>query len=155
MFRLYPRRDDQTAIAVECESAHDADVPGHVLRDEIAIDFPAVTSVVERIRDAFVAAEAAEALRADLHLTATEASRGTVVPIDVPVRSTCAECGGRGGTWTERCARCDGRGHWLLRHQVRVTVPAGVVDGSRFRFSVAARHEPPTHVELHVAVGRL
>ncbi len=150
---MFPRRDDESGIAVECAAAHDPDMPGRVLRDEIAIDFPAVDAVVERIREAFVAGEAAESLRADLHLTVREATRGTVVPIDVPVRSTCAECGGRGGTWTERCARCDGRGHWLRRHQVRVTVPAGVADGSRFRLSVAARHESPTHVELHVAVG--
>ncbi len=152
MGRLYPRRDDDADIAVACAPVHEPDLRAGVMGDEIAIDFPAVTPVIERIRDAFVGADGAEALRADLHLTTHEARLGAVVPLDVQVRTTCAGCGGRGETWTEPCTRCAGRGHSMLRHQVRVSLPAGVADGARFRFSVAARHEPPTHIDLHVAV---
>ncbi len=153
MDRSYRRRDDGADIAVACAPAHEPDVRAAVFGDEIAIDFPAVTAAVERMRDAFEAAEGAAALRVELRLTRVEASRGTVFPVDVPVRSLCGACGGRGETWTEPCARCGGYGHSLRRHQVRVSVPAGVADGSRFRFSVAPRHEPPILVELHVTVG--
>lgn len=150
MDRSYPRRDDGADIAVACAPGREPDVRAAVFGDEIAIDFPAVTAVIDRMRDAF---EAAAALRIDLRVTRDEAGRGAVVPVEVPVRSTCGVCGGRGETWPEPCARCGGCGHSIRRHHVRVSVPAGVADGTRFRFSIAARHEAPTLVELHVAVG--
>jgi hypothetical protein len=41
----------------------------------------------------------------------------------------------------------------MLSHQVHVTVPAGVSDGARFRFTVTPRHHPATRIELHVLVA--
>ena len=35
---------------------------------------------------------------------------GAVVPLEVPVRCTCRDYGGRSGTWAEPCARCQGSG---------------------------------------------
>ncbi len=74
-------------------------------------------------------------------------------PIEVPVRLTCHQCGGRGESWTEPCARCQGTGTLLLHHVVQVTVPAGVIDGDRFYFTVVPRHHTPTRIELQVRVG--
>jgi hypothetical protein len=120
--------------------------------DEVVIDFPSVAAAVERMRSAFVDEERGSLLCADVNLSPREASEGTTLPLAVPVRSTCRSCGGRGETWSERCARCGGTGTEVLRHHVQVSVPAGVLDGTRFRFVVTTRHDPPTRIELHIAV---
>jgi hypothetical protein len=116
----------------------------------VVVDFPSMAPAVERIRRAFLAEEHATPLGAAIRLTAHEARDGVTVPLQVPVRCTCRHCGGRGETWTESCARCAGTGTEVLPHQLKVTVPAGVLHGTRFQFTVTARHHPPTPIELHV-----
>jgi hypothetical protein len=120
--------------------------------DEVVIDFPSVAPAVERMRSAFVDEERGSLLRADVSLSTREASEGITLPLAVPVRSTCRSCGGRGETWSERCGTCAGTGTEVLTHHVQVSVPAGVLDGTRFRFVVTTRHDPPTRIELHIAV---
>jgi hypothetical protein len=120
--------------------------------DEIAIDFPSVGHVVERMREAFLGADAGtEVLAAELRLSTIEARHGLSVPLDVPMRHTCPICSGRGGTWRERCDRCAGTGESLFQHHVRVSLPAGVADGARFRFRVTSPHAS-VRVEVRVAV---
>jgi hypothetical protein len=121
--------------------------------DEVVIDFPSVAPAIDRMRRAFVADERGDALRAALQLSAREAREGATVPLEVPVRCTCLTCGGRGETWTESCRICGGSGVELLRHQLQVSVPAGVEDGTRFYFTVTPRHHPSTRIELHVLVS--
>ncbi len=129
--------------------------PNECFADEIAIDFPSVGHVVERMRESLLGDEEAEAsdrLAAELRLSTREARDGLVVPLEVPVRGTCACCGGRGETWTEPCAECRGTGASVFRHAVRVAVPAGVADGTRFRFRLSSPHAAPVRVELRVAI---
>ena len=77
--------------------------------DEIAIDFPSVGRVVDRMRDAFLGERVdADVLRAEVSLSQREAFDGRVVSLRVPVRITCPNCGGRGETWTEACDLCRG-----------------------------------------------
>ena len=121
--------------------------------DEVIIDFPSVAPAVDRIRRAFLADERGTALSTAIQLSPREAMAGATVPLEVPVRCTCHSCGGRGETWSEPCPRCAGSGHELLRHQLQVSVPAGVSDGTRFHFTVTPRHDPPTRIELHVLVA--
>lgn len=124
------------------------------LTDEIAIDFPAVSEAVARMRHAFCGAdEAHEPLRAEIALSSGQATRGADVSIVVPVRRTCAACGGRGETWGEPCGPCAGSGCALVRHAFIVSVPAGVADGDRFSFSLAHPSGPRTRIELRVAVA--
>ena len=121
--------------------------------DEIAIDFPSVGRVVERMRDAFLGQHVdADLLRADVSLSQREAFAGLVVSVDVPLRVTCPHCGGRGETWTEACTLCRGTGESKLHHPVRVTVPPRVADGARFRFRIKSPGAPPVRVELRVAI---
>lgn len=121
--------------------------------DEVVIDFPSVTTAVERMRSAFVDdAPGSAPLTAEISLSQQQAFDGATVLLHVPVRCTCRECGGRGETWSDPCALCSGTGTELRRHQVQVFIPSGVTDGTRFRFLVAPRHESPTHIELRVAV---
>jgi hypothetical protein len=121
--------------------------------DEIAIDFPSVGRVVERMRDAFLGKPVdADVLRADVSLSQREAFAGLVVSVNVPVRVTCPHCGGRGETWTEWCHLCRGTGESLLHHPVRVTVPPRVADGARFRFRITSPDASSVRVEVRVAI---
>ena len=130
-----------------------SNVPQDCFADEIAIDFPSVGHAVERMRDAFWGEPSREeVLRRELHLSTREASRGLVVPIDVPIRGACPICGGRGESWAERCVPCGGTGESLFHHPVRLSVPAGVADGARFRFSVTSPHAASVRVEVCVAI---
>ncbi len=121
--------------------------------DEVVVDFPSVAPAVDRMRNAFLADERAAALSAAIRLSHREARNGAMVPLEVPVRCTCHDCGGRGETWTEPCARCQGSGVQLTPHQLQVALPAGVLDGACFKFTVTPRHNPPTRVELRVLVA--
>ena len=120
--------------------------------DEIAIDFPSVSSVLDSMRDAFFTAEPAVTLSADMVLTAREAFDGITVPFDVPLRRTCSRCGGRGEVWTEWCAACGGLGEVAASHPVRVLVPPRVREGATFRFSVTPPGSPSTVVEVRICI---
>lgn len=127
--------------------------PQDCFADETAIDFPSVDHVVDRIREAFFGEPpAADVLSTELHLSTLEAREGLVVPLQVPLRRTCSACAGRGGTWTEACDPCCGTGESWFHHAVRVSVPAGVADGARFRFRVTLPQAAPVRVELRVAI---
>ncbi len=122
--------------------------------DEIAIDFPSIGAVVDRMRAGFLGNEAgAAAHQSAISLSPRQAWAGATVPLDVPLRHTCRRCGGRGETWAEQCEGCAGSGECSRSHQVRVLVPAGVTDGTRFRFLVAAPHGVPTRIEVTVLVA--
>ena len=120
--------------------------------DEIAVDFPSVSSVLDRMRDAFFGGEPAVTLSAELVLTPREAFDGVTVPMDVPLRRTCPRCGGRGEIWTEWCVPCGGLGEVSAAHPLHVRVPPRVREGARFRFSVTPPGAPPTVVELRVSI---
>ena len=121
--------------------------------DEIAIDFPSVDHVVDRMRDAFLGERVdAGVVSAEVCLSHEDARRGLVVSLDVPIRGLCPLCGGRGETWTEPCGPCCGTGDSLFHHLVRLAVPARVADGARFRFRVSSPDAMPVRVEVRVAI---
>jgi hypothetical protein len=121
--------------------------------DEIAIDFPSVGRVVERMRDRFLGErEEDDVLCAEVSLSKFEAWKGHVVPIELPVRATCGRCGGRGETWPEPCTDCAGTGEWRSHRSVQVSVPPRVSDGATLRFRFTSRDATPVRVELRVAI---
>jgi hypothetical protein len=121
--------------------------------DEVAIDFPSIDQLVPRVRDRFLGIQAdADTLTAEVSVSHREASHGTVVPLEVPLRGTCSGCGGRGETWSDPCVACRGTGQSVVHHPMRVTVPAGVVNGARLRFRVNSPLAAPLRVEVRVAV---
>jgi hypothetical protein len=121
--------------------------------DEVAIDFPSIPPAVDRLRSGFTGDEPEPPLKAELRLSAREAFDGVTVPLDVPVRSACPLCGGRGESWMEWCRGCGGTGESLFHHRVRLALPAGVLHGARFRFRVTSPLALPTRVEVLVAIG--
>ena len=121
--------------------------------DEIAIDFPSVGNVVDRMRDAFLGERGdTDVLRADVSLSQREALAGRVVSLKVPVRITCPNCGGRGETWTEPCALCLGTGESVFHQALRVSVPPRVADGACVRFRLKSPDAASIRVELRVAI---
>jgi len=121
--------------------------------DEIAIDFPSVGNVVDRMRTAFLGEHVETGvLRAEVSLSHREAQAGHVVSLKVPVRITCPNCGGRGETWTEPCALCRGTGESLFHQALRVSVPPRVADGACVRFRLKSPDAASIRVELRVAI---
>ena len=86
------------------------------LADEVAIDFPSVSSVLDRMRDSFFGLPREAALSAEIIVSPQEAFWGAVVPLLVPLRRTCPRCGGRGEVWAEWCAGCHGAGEISAAH---------------------------------------
>lgn len=137
------------------EPARASDAPQDCFKDEIAIDFPSIHRLVERVRDSFLGDEErfeSDTLTREVRLSNREARRGTIVPLELPLKGTCRRCGGRGEVWTEPCLACCGTGESLVRHPIRVSMPPGVSDGARFRFRVSSPHAAPVRVELRVAI---
>lgn len=121
--------------------------------DEIAIDFPSLADVVERIREAFVEPdEGAVHLSAEIELSLREALDGAVVPLDVPVTRACPHCGGRGEIWMEPCPGCRGSGDTLSVQPIAVSLPPGVRHGARFRVDLAPPAARRTVIDLRIAV---
>ena len=108
------------------------------LADEVHVDFPSVLTVLDRMRHSFFGDPPGAAAEPDVVVTPQEAFWGATVPLDMPVRRTCAACGGRGEVWSDWCAACGGVGDLAGRLPVNLRIPAGVQDGTRLRFRVAA-----------------
>jgi DnaJ-class molecular chaperone len=122
------------------------------LSDEIAIDFPSVASLLDRMRLAFFGSVPLAHLSAEIEVSPHEAFFGTTVPLGILLRRTCLHCGGRGETWEEWCPTCGGEGEVAASHDMQLRVPAGVREGERFRFSVMPPGAPATVVEVRVSI---
>lgn len=148
--------DDRGGVVLEVARAYE--VLAHStpqidwLADEIAIDFPSVSSVLDGMRHSFFGDMPHARLAAEVELTPEEAFWGALVPLQIPLRATCSQCGGRGEVWEEWCAACGGSGEVVADYPLRLRVPAGVRSGSRFRFSVMPPGTAPTMVEVSVCV---
>jgi curved DNA-binding protein CbpA len=123
---------------------------GCVLADEVHLDFPSVLSVLDRMRHSFFGAPRRADRAPDILVTPQEAFRGATVAFDIPIRRTCARCGGRGEEWNDWCADCAGQGDLADRQAVRVRIPAGVQDGTRIRFRVAAPGIRPALIDARL-----
>lgn len=111
---------------------------GSVLADEVHLDFPSVLSMLDRMRHSFFGATRRADRAPEILVTPQEAFWGATVALGMPIRRTCARCGGRGEVWNDWCEDCAGEGDLPARQSVRVRIPAGVRDGTRIRFRVAA-----------------
>ena len=120
--------------------------------DEVDVDFPSISSLVDRMRESFFGATPGHPLSAEVRLTPQQADAGVKVPLDVSLRHTCPVCGGRGEVWLDPCGACAGSGAGLLPHQLHLVVPPGVRDGTCLRFDVTPPYAPATCVEVRISV---
>jgi hypothetical protein len=122
------------------------------LADEVDVDFPSVLTVLDSMRQSFFGGPARIEAGPDVVVTPREAFMGAIVPLGVPVRRTCAECGGRGEIWSDWCAECAGIGDLPGFLAVNLRVPAGVRDGRRVRFRVAAPGVRETLIDARIVI---
>ena len=122
------------------------------LADEVHRDFPSVLNVLDRMRHSFFGDPARRADGPEIVVTPHEAFWGAIVPLDVPVRRTCAACGGRGEVWNDWCVECGGVGDRDAHQPVSLRIPAGVRDGTRIRFRVAAPGTRPTLIDARINI---
>ena len=125
------------------------DMPG----DEIAIDFPSVGGLVDRMRESFFA-DASARWSAHIELTRGEARDGARVPIDVPHAETCVECGGRGEILADGCAACGGCGTRPGAHRVRLVLPPGVSHGEQLMYHLRMPAGAPAMLSVSVAIDQ-
>jgi DnaJ-class molecular chaperone len=74
-------------------------------------------------------------LSGEILLSADEAACGGVLPLDVPVATSCPSCEGTGG-FVFDCGRCGGGGAIERRFPVPVRIPPGVREGTVFQVTV-------------------
>jgi hypothetical protein len=74
-------------------------------------------------------------LSGEILLTAGEAANGGVLPLDVPLTTTCDLCEGTGG-YIFDCERCGGEGKVERRLPLPISIPPGVRDGEVFQVAV-------------------
>jgi len=142
-------------ISIPSPALRESDRRDNCFADEIAIDFPAVDHLLERVRDEFLGEAADErTLTHDVELSAHDAALGVVVPFDVPLRTTCNVCGGRGEVWTDPCPACAGSGDAERFAPVRLAVPSGVGDGAHLRFRVHPKGTAPVRIDVRIAIVR-
>ena len=93
--------------------------------------------------------ERTEAPTGEILLSPAEAAAGGMLPLEIPVHSTCRECRGDGGTfWT--CAGCDGSGVRTRRVPVALRIPAGVRDGTVFQLRVDDVARTTVFLAVHI-----
>lgn len=125
-----------------CESA---------FADEVDIDFPSVSALVDRMRSSFFG-PSPDPVAAEVRLTPRQATNGVRVPVDVSLPHTCPICGGRGEIWLDPCGACAGSGAGLLPHQLQLVVPPGVRDGTCLWFDVAPAYAAPRQVQVRISI---
>jgi molecular chaperone DnaJ len=74
-------------------------------------------------------------LSGEILLTPEEAAAGGVLPLDVPLMTSCPACDGTGG-FVFDCGRCGGEGRVERRMPVPIRIPAGIPDGTVFQVAV-------------------
>jgi molecular chaperone DnaJ len=88
-------------------------------------------------------------LSGEILLTPQEAVAGGVLPLDVPVSSTCQACQGTGGTIFD-CDRCLGEGKVGRRLPVPVRIPPRVRDGQVFQVTTDDPLVPSILLTVHI-----
>jgi DnaJ-class molecular chaperone len=153
-------------------AAHQADPGRACFADEAGIDFPALAVAVERMRHAFVGAEAGPSLEVPVDVARRTALTGGDLSVQLPVRRTCdrfggrgeawgdawvrrtcERCGGRGEAWGDACAPCAGAGHTEETRHITIALPRGLADGDRLLVRLGGRPVVPTAVTLHVRLS--
>lgn len=74
-------------------------------------------------------------LSGEILLSSMEAAAGGVLPLDVPLNTSCPACEGTGG-FVFDCDRCGGEGKVERRFPIPLRIPPGVRDGTVFQVAV-------------------
>ena len=113
------------------------------------------------------AATRGEDIEHPIEISLEDAARGTQRTIETEIPETCPTCGGsgfvarrhesRGRTVMQStpCPTCHGQGVIASRRQIQVTIPAGVIEGSRVRVKGEGQRGTAQHGDLYLRVHLL
>lgn len=90
-----------------------------------------------------------DSLSGEILLSPLEAAAGGVLPLEVPLLTTCPACDGTGG-FVFDCGRCGGEGKVERRFPVPVRIAAGIRDGTVFQVAVDDRSVLSIVLTVHV-----
>jgi DnaJ-class molecular chaperone len=93
-----------------------------------------------------------ESLNFEVVLTPEEASRGCVVPIDVPVFRRCPQCRGSGHDWVFPCTYCQQQGMIEDEEQLPIRIPPMTPSGSTYEILLRGLGIHNFYLRLHVFV---
>jgi molecular chaperone DnaJ len=93
-------------------------------------------------------------LYVELLLAPSEASAGGMIPLRVPVERRCPDCSGVHIPGALICQTCQGRGRVLSYHAIEVSVPPGVVEGTRVKLSLRDVGLPESDLNVLVTIER-
>ena len=122
------------------------------LAEDIDVDFPSVLNLLDSMRQSFFGGSVRLESGPDVVVTPQEAFWGAIIPPGVPVRRTCAGCGGRGEVWSDWCVECAGIGDLPARQAINLRIPAGVQDGRRLRFRLVIPGIRETLVDARIVI---
>lgn len=103
-------------------------------------------------RDGIPKSERLESLTFEVLLTAEEASRGCVVPVDVAVFRRCPQCGGSGHDGVFPCAYCQQQGIIETEERLHVRIQPLVPSGSIYEIPLRGLGIHTYYLGLHVFV---
>lgn len=89
-------------------------------------------------------------LVAEVVMSSLDATRGKLLPFEVPVSATCSACDGTGGRLLD-CGHCLGEGKVGRRLPVPVHVPSGTRDGAVFEVRTGDPALPSVLLTIHVS----
>ena len=122
----------ETLADAERRSRYDETL-GEMERDQFAplawsfVRSPSVGDLRRPVRPGSVSGE--------ILLSSEEAAAGGLLPLDVPLSTSCPACEGTGG-FVFDCGTCGGEGKVERRLPVPVRIPAGIRDGAVFQVTV-------------------
>lgn len=131
---------------------------------DLFTDFEGHSPSVEEIMDAFLQnfthqhenkAHHMKDLNFQVVLTPTEAIRGGVLPLSIPIVEPCAVCEGTGRIGFLLCEACAGQGSAQTNAPVHVVIPRHVADGTTMPISLAhlGIHNLYLNLQIRVASG--
>jgi DnaJ-class molecular chaperone len=85
----------------------------------------------------------------EILLTAAEAARGGLLPLDVPISAVCQVCDGTGG-YAFDCDSCMGEGNVARRMPIPLRIPPGVREGTLFQVATDDPAVPTILLTVHL-----
>jgi molecular chaperone DnaJ len=96
--------------------------------------------------------ELAQGLNVEVVLSAEEAVRGVVLPLEVPTFAVCPFCDGTGHDWEFSCVSCGGEGSVERPETVGLRIPPRVRPGSVFEIALDRQGVHNFYLWVHVFV---
>jgi molecular chaperone DnaJ len=97
--------------------------------------------------------ERVESLNVEAILSPSEAARGGVVSMGIPVFYECSQCGGTGRDWLFPCMKCNAQGIMEAEETVKVPIPPMVPDRAIIELPIQGLGIHNFYLCLHIRIA--